>query len=230
MMIFDAYLFDMDGLLLDTERAFLNAALTLLEPRGHDPARIEALFRSLVGSDVATTRAALQGELGGAAAVFEEEWYALHGANMARHVPVKDTVRETLDTLSGQGAQMAVVTSTRGHLARAKLKTAGLDHHFAFVIAGDEVPANKPDPAPYLMAAEAFGAPPQACAAFEDSDRGIASAMAAGCRGVQIPDLRPEDVPLPQLGQLVAETLAQGVAAAQAAGRDGPRSLTNSVA
>lgn len=209
----DAYLFDMDGLLLDTEQAFLDAALTLLVPRGFAPARVEAFFVSLVGSNNETTRAALGDLLGAFAPEFEAEWYALHGANMARHVPVKPTVYEVIETLTAEGARMAVVTSTRRALALSKLKKAGLIDAFSLVVGGDEVPANKPDPAPYLQAAQALGVAPQRCAAFEDSDRGIAAAVAAGCISVQVPDLRPDGVPFPQLGQLHADSLAEAVTA-----------------
>jgi beta-phosphoglucomutase-like phosphatase (HAD superfamily) len=124
-------------------------------------------------------------------------------------------VAEVLTDLAGQGARMAVVTSTLGDRARHHLEVAGLLGHVEFVLGGDEVRATKPDPAPYLQAAERLGVNPNHSAAFEDSDRGIAAAVAAGCHAVQIPDLRPVDKPLPDLGQMVARTLAEAVSMAQ---------------
>ena len=111
---------------------------------------------------------------------------------------------------------MAVVTSSHRVNALHHLEIAGLAHHFELVVAGDEVPANKPDPAPYLQAAAALGIDPRACAAFEDSDPGIASATRAGCIAFQIPDMRPKNVPLPMLGQRTATNLAEAVAALHA--------------
>ena len=207
------FLFDMDGLLLDSERAFLETALSLLVPRGFAAADVHAFFVSLVGSSAAVTSARLVEFMGDAriAARFEEDWRAAHEAGIAVHVPVKPRVRETLTALAGQGARMAVVTSTAGGAARDHLDRAGLLGHFEFVVGGDEVPANKPDPAPYLQAAAGLGVPASACAAFEDSDRGITAAVRAGCRAVQIPDLRDPAVPLPDLGQHIARDLWHAV-------------------
>ncbi|MEL6619224.1 MAG: HAD family phosphatase [Pseudomonadota bacterium] len=204
-----AYLFDMDGLLLDTEQAFLDAALTLLVPMGHAAAEVRAFFLECVGSSSAMTRARL-GEFLGApdhAERVDAEWRRLHKARLADHVPLRPTVAPALAALRTQGARMAVVTSTWGEDARHHLAGAGLLEHFEFVLGGDEVRASKPDPAPYLEAAQALGVAPDACAAFEDSDRGITAAVRAGCRAVQVPDLRPAHVPLPRLGQHVARDL-----------------------
>ncbi|MEL6960590.1 MAG: HAD family phosphatase [Pseudomonadota bacterium] len=208
-----AYLFDMDGLLLDTERLFLEAGLPLLQGIGMHEAEAEAFFLSMVGSSGAEARAGLAEIAGTSAATLEAEWRAAHKALIARDgIPLRPTVAATLNDLSGQGARMAVVTSTHGANARHHLSVAGVAQHFELVVAGDEVPANKPDPAPYLQAANALGIDPTACAAFEDSDRGIASAMRAGCIAFQIPDLRPKGLPLPDLGQHTAATLADAVA------------------
>ncbi|MEO0389676.1 MAG: HAD family phosphatase [Pseudomonadota bacterium] len=210
-----AYLFDMDGLLLDTERAILEATLTLLVPRGHDPAEVRRHFLSLVGSSAAFTKDYITRWLGEDAAQFETDLKALHSRNMAQAVPVKPTVRATLAALAAGPAPMAVVTSTQGATARHHLQMAGLFDLFSVVVAGDEVTANKPDPAPYVQAARLLGVDPARCAAFEDSDRGITAAVRAGCLSVQIPDLRPPDTPLPDLGQWVAATLAEAVAPIQ---------------
>jgi HAD superfamily hydrolase (TIGR01509 family) len=102
---------------------------------------------------------------------------------------------------------MAVVTSTGRARARRHLDEAGLLHHFHDVVGGDEVPANKPDPAPYLEAARRLKVDPSRAAAFEDSDQGTAAAIAAGCVTVQIPDLRPPGRPMPRIGQHVAGDL-----------------------
>lgn len=204
-----AYLFDMDGLLLDTEQVFLDAALDLLVPLGHAASDVRAFFLECVGSSSAMTRARLATFVGCAdrAARLDAEWRGLHKARLTDHVPLRPTVAPVLAALRAEGARMAVVTSTWGADARHHLAGAGLLDHFEFVLGGDEVRASKPDPAPYQEAAQALGLPPQACAAFEDSDRGITAAVRAGCRAVQVPDLRPPHVPLPRLGQQVAPDL-----------------------
>lgn len=213
----EAYLFDMDGLLLDSERVAMSSFLDTVVPKGIALAQAEPFFLTLVGTSAATTNAMLLEFLPTALKPAEiiEEWRANFYAAIAAHLPVKDGVAEVLAGLAGQGARMAVVTSTMGDRARHHLEVAGLLGHVEFVLGGDEVRATKPDPAPYLQAAERLGVDPRRCAAFEDSDRGIAAAVAAGCHAVQVPDLRPFGKPLPDLGQMVAGTLAEAVQMAQ---------------
>ena len=209
----EAYLFDMDGLLLDTERLYVELGVTVTARYGVAHHLSEPFFVSLVGASSAHTNARLLEFLPTRLSVgaFFEEWGALVDARLSHDAPLRPTVRETLATLSDRGARMAVVTSTTGARARRHLELAGLIHHFEAVLGGDEVSANKPDPAPYRAAAARLGLSAHRCAAFEDSDRGIASAVAAGCHAVQVPDLRAPDTPLPDLGQLTAQTLAEAV-------------------
>lgn len=208
-----AFLFDMDGLLLDSERVYLEQALILLEPTGRTREDIHTFFLTMVGSSGAESLARLTAYLGDAKAAetFNKNWHKGVAAALEQGVNLRPTVRRTLAALSELGCCMAVVTSTHGDRARQYLGDAGLLSFFERVTGGDEVSLNKPHPAPYLETAAALGLDPAACAAFEDSDRGITSAMAAGCHGVQIPDMRPADLPLPDLGQGVASDLWQAV-------------------
>ncbi len=204
-----AYLFDMDGLLLDTERVCLDAFVPLAAARGHDAEDAHAFFLTLIGSSEAMTQDRVTDLMGSTqeGARFLSEWRDVVQHKLSTHVPLRPTVSKTLAGLRAQGARMAVVTSTRGDAARHHLHVAGLIACFETVIGGDEVHANKPDPAPYLQAAAALDVDPTHCAAFEDSDRGIMAAVRAGCRAVQIPDLRAPDLALPDLGQHIAHDL-----------------------
>lgn len=215
MMPPHAFLFDMDGLLLDSERIYNAVARDLLVPEGFEAAAVEAHFLTLVGTSGAEGARRLAGFLGPDRDVgaFNAVWHAEVERRVRAEMPLRPMVRETLDRLTGQGARMAVVTSTSGATARDHLGRAGLLARFEVVLGGDEVSARKPDPAPYLEAAAALGLAPDLCAAFEDSDHGIAAAVGAGCRAVQVPDLRPADVPLPALGQGIAADLWAAVAA-----------------
>ncbi|WP_406644594.1 HAD family phosphatase [Aliisedimentitalea scapharcae] len=208
----EAYLFDMDGLLLDTERLYVGLGVEVTTRYGVPKRMSEQFFVGLVGSSAHHANACLSEFLPAHLSVsaFLKEWDALVYARISDQAPLRPTVRATLDALTDVGARMAVVTSTRSARARHHLELARLAHYFEAVLGGDEVSANKPDPAPYLEAAARLGLPAHRCAAFEDSDRGIASAVAAGCFAVQVPDLRAANTPLPDLGQLTATTLAEG--------------------
>ncbi|WP_299749149.1 HAD family phosphatase [uncultured Tateyamaria sp.] len=205
----DAFLFDMDGLILDSERVYGAVARDILVPHGFAAQAVDAHFLTLVGVSGDAARQRLESFLGPEfdLAGFNVAWHAEVSRRVAQTVPLRPTVRDSLERLAGQGARMAVVTSTNGDTARQHLDKAGLLRYFEAVLGGNEVPARKPDPAPYLQAATALAVDPTRCAAFEDSDSGITAAVRAGCIAVQVPDLRPADTPLPSLGQRVAPDL-----------------------
>ncbi len=204
----------MDGLLLDTERLFMEALVTVSRPFGMEQTRVRAFFLTLVGTSVQKTTERLADFLpdGVDVATFDQTWRAANAAQRQGPVPLRPYVGHVIPALAAAGQRMAVVTSTKRAPALDHLRSAGLLDYFEIIVGGDEVPANKPDPAPYLQAARTLGVDPTRCAAFEDSDLGTQAAVAAGCVTTQIPDLRP-DVPLPRLGQRVAPNLADAVTA-----------------
>lgn len=204
-----AYLFNMGGLLLDTERMFLSAFVTLTDDLMIARDEAEAFFGRLVGTSSQHTTAQLHRFLPKSTdvAVFDQRWRELHKENVANGVPVKPYAVDVLQTIRAKNLPMAVVTSTHGPAAQHHLEVAGLLQFFVTVCTGNEVAANKPDPEPYLEGARRLGVDPMHCVAFEDSDLGTTAAVRAGCFTVQIPDLRPPNTPLPDLGQLVAQDL-----------------------
>lgn len=202
----------MDGLLLDSEREFMEALVKIGQPIGFSRAELEAFFKTLVGTSVEVTGARLAEFLANEvdAGEFEHQWRNANAMCRSAAIPLRPTVRDVLPRLAQAGYRMAVVTSTKRAPALKHLKHAGLLGYFELVVGGDEVSANKPDPAPYLQAARGLGVDVSRCAAFEDSDLGTRAAVSAGCTTTQIPDLRPP-VPLPQIGQHVASTLRRAV-------------------
>jgi len=211
------YLFDMDGLLLDTEQLALDSFLDCSRDFCLDREDMRAFFMTLIGTSKAQGAQMLREFLGPDRDVeaLELAWHEHGEARLQAGVPIKATVAETISRLHAEGRRMAVVTSTTGDRARHHLDRAGLLPWFCTVIGGDEVSANKPDPAPYRQAAEHLGCEAADCAAFEDSDPGITAATRAGCFAVQIPDLRSATQPFPDLGQAFAPTLHAAVGLAQ---------------
>jgi beta-phosphoglucomutase-like phosphatase (HAD superfamily) len=199
----------MDGLLLDTERVAMHAFCELAGALGLSMDHAEAAFLGLIGSSHQQTQRKLAHILPSGTDLerFSAEWSVRFGELIAVGIPLRPYALEAVSTLAERGHAMAVVTSTRGAHAREQLDRVGLLGHLQKVIGGDEVTANKPDPAPYLAGAMALDRDPSDCFAFEDSDTGVTSAAAAGCKVVQIPDLRPKDVAFPRLGQTIARDL-----------------------
>ncbi len=204
----------MDGLLLDTERLFMEALVRVSRPFGYGDDAVRAFFLTLIGTSAERTTAALADFVPADVDVaeFDRVWREENRRGREGAAPLRPFVADVLPALSKAGHRMAVVTSTKRAPALEHLAHAGLLGHFECVVAGDDVTANKPDPAPYLQAAVTLGVSPQRCAAFEDSDTGTQAAIAAGCITTQIPDLRP-DIPLMDLGQKVAPDLATAMCA-----------------
>lgn len=119
-------------------------------------------------------------------------------------LPVKDGAAELLAAVRNAGLRTALVTATYRALVDVALDSIGHDA-FDVTVCGDEVSANKPDPAPYLRALELLDLPPANCLVIEDSPTGSRSAVAAGI-GVLVV---PSEIPVPPgPGLLLAPTLA----------------------
>lgn len=186
--MFDAILFDLDGTLIDTETLALAAGLAAFAELGH-PVTTDFLHQ-LVGVDLPTGSKIIQ------AALPTLDHAALHplwqggflAAIEANGLPLKPGA---LELLEARLCPMALVTSSGRKEAHLKLAKAGIAAMFDLVITVDDVTAPKPDPAPYLLAAERLGVAPARCLAFEDSETGAEAAHRAGCFVVQIPDVVP---------------------------------------
>lgn len=203
-------IFDMDGLLLDSERLYFDAyrttrdALNLPED--------DALFLSMVGTNNRHGRTILKAGLDGqvALSIFEAHWAETCAAAIANGIPVKAGVHDILETLKSQDTPFAIATSSNTQKAWKHLAEAGLDHHFDTVIGGDQVQNSKPAPDIYLRACATLNLDPTRCAAFEDSENGVRAAHAAGMITVQIPDLKHPSDALKQLNHTVAPDLLTG--------------------
>lgn len=208
-------LFDMDGLLLDTEQVGMDVFCDVMAPYGMAAEAAETLYRGIVGKSLERSQEAVRAALPGADIdAIDLAWRDGLDAAMALQVPLRPSVEDALARVHAAGVPMAVVTTTRTGRARHHLEMAGLLPFFADVIGRDQVTHPKPNPEPYATGAARLGLPPRACAAFEDSDTGTQAAVAAGCAVWQVPDLRPIGHPPPVLGQTIAETLLEAVIAA----------------
>ncbi|MEM1375324.1 MAG: HAD family phosphatase [Pseudomonadota bacterium] len=207
-------LFDMDGLLLDTETIAQQAFISATAPHGLTRTAATDAFPYFVGGNVQTARPRLKRLFPGADTdSIDHAWGRAFEALIAKGVPTKRTVVETLRALASRGLPMAVVTSSSRAHAEHNLAIAGIREFFEGLVSGTDVSNRKPNAEPYLRGAALLGLAPGACAAFEDSDPGITAAVAAGCVATQIPDIRPPGVAFPALGQRHATTLAEAVTA-----------------
>lgn len=207
MKHFKAIIFDMDGLLLDTERMALSAFLETCRHFGL-PLQ-EELFIRCIGTNQSRGLQLLEEGLRGQVnhLAFIETWDRFIERTTNNCILLKEGAAELLDHISSFQTPTAVATSTHTNQAREKLRNAGILDRFATVIGGDQVANSKPAPDIYLRAAEILSVAPAACLALEDSENGVRSALSAGMTVVQIPDLVQPSAALRALGHIVLRTL-----------------------
>ena len=186
-----AVLWDMDGTLVDTEPYWLIAETELVHAWGGEWSLEDGL--SLVGSSLERSSLII------ASRGVQLEPAEITGlltdrviAQLADAVPWRPGAREMLVALSETGVRTALVTMSIRRMADYIAEAAGFPA-FDVVIAGDEVVNGKPDPEPYLRAAQALGVDAADCIAVEDSEFGVASAVASGATTLAV----PLHVPLP---------------------------------
>ncbi len=189
-----AALFDMDGLLFDTERLSLELWDTALEQ--HDYRIAPEILELTIGRSEQVTKQLLIDTLGSG---FPYEQVAACYAELGRDrieadgVPRKPGTTDLLEFLAAAGILRAVATSSPRATAQYLLEQSGLIGHFQSVITADDVAHSKPDPDIFLKAAQSLGVAPQHCVVFEDSPAGIRAAHAAGALPILIPDLVTPD-------------------------------------
>jgi HAD superfamily hydrolase (TIGR01509 family) len=187
-----AALFDMDGLLIDSERVIRAAWLAVAHEAGI--ALTQERYAAVIGRHSAQSDAVLAEVFGGDAP--RRAAQARVNERLARQVPaerfpLKPGAARVLAALRALGVPCAVASSSARHEIEERLAAVGVRRHFAAVAGGDEVPAGKPDPAVYRLAAQRLCHAPGECLAFEDSRLGAQAALGAGARLVLVPDLVP---------------------------------------
>ena len=187
-------IFDMDGLMTDTERLYIDLWCQILREQGMEEHR-EVVTRC-IGMDHGKMRAYIKNTLGedfdylsvlGEVGKRSERYCRENG------IPVKPGLYELLDYLDANGIPYAVATSSRGEGARSKLLKIGVLSRLHGLITGDMVEKGKPDPEIFVRAAQSLRLPPESCLVLEDSPHGILAAHGAGCLPMMIPDLWQPD-------------------------------------
>jgi beta-phosphoglucomutase-like phosphatase (HAD superfamily) len=192
--MFAAVLFDMDGLLLDSERVLMRAWTAAAALEGC--AMRDEIYASVIGRSARESHPLFVEMLGGQAtyerlrARVQEDLGRARGDDRPLF-PFKQGVVELLAALRALGVPCAVASSSSADEIRHRLDAVGVLAHFGAVAGGNEVTRGKPDPAVYLLAAERLGLPATTCIAFEDSENGARAALASGAALVVVPDLRP---------------------------------------
>jgi len=184
-----AVIFDMDGLMLDTERL----TLPLWDEAGKKfgyRITYDIVLR-MVGISYENARAVLFEEFGKDFPYEKicDEFRLLCNKEYEKGIPHKNGLDFLLDRLCAMNIPLGVATSTRRETAMKMLNKAGILNKFAAITGGDEVANGKPAPDIFLLAAKKLGQDPRACVGFEDSPAGLQALHSAGIRSVFIKDI-----------------------------------------
>jgi HAD superfamily hydrolase (TIGR01509 family) len=198
-----AVIFDMDGLLIDSERIILECWRSVAADQALP--LDDGLWLSMVGMHDAACTELLVRLLGPMKAerlsIGCKDRYDLL---VEQGLPLKDGAIELLQELSARDVSLAIATSTRRERAAIKLARCGISHHFSALATSSDVVHPKPAADIYLLAASQLGVSPENCVAIEDSEMGVRAAHAAGMAVIQVPDLVPASELTRSLAQVVA--------------------------
>ncbi len=188
-----AFIFDMDGLLFDTE-LLTQEALRAMSQKYGEREDVDEFYPTTCGTTLATAKV-LYKNFFGENYPFEErrnemrQWMREQIDEYG--IPVKKGAEELLKFLKETGYKIALATSTTRMSAEGHLKKAGFLSYFDATVCGDEIENAKPNPEIFLKAAKKLGAEPQNCFVAEDSYLGVEAGAAAGMRVFMIPDMNP---------------------------------------
>lgn len=185
-----AVIFDMDGLMFDTEFLVIKGWDYAGEKLGYG--KLGYMIYKAIGTNSQKTKEIFYEEFGDKVDVdkltectreFVYKYYEENG------VPEKPYLHEAIEFLHNSGYKLAVASSSRRQTVESHIKGAGLIDYFNAIVCGDMITKSKPDPEIYLKAAQELNVKPEECIALEDSPNGIKSAYNANMQVIMIPDL-----------------------------------------
>lgn len=181
--------FDMDGLLVDTERVYFDALLAAAIFVGNEmPAAFAHAMIGVPGPDCVKMIEDHYGA-GFPMQAFSDEYDRLVAVRLAQDIPLRAGAREIVKYLEARGIPAAIATSAGRNAVSRYMGGLNMLEHFKAVVTREDVSQCKPAPDPYLAAAKALGLAPEDCLALEDSYHGITSAHAAGLMPIMVPDM-----------------------------------------
>jgi len=194
-----AVIFDMDGLMIDSERVTFESYQKVLEPMGLT--MDEKFYVTLLGKPVPGIRQRFLDDYG-QDFPFEDVIKACHETMQERFdtvgVPLKKGLVELLKYLKDHNYKTIVATSSNRDRVDRILGQSDLTQYFDDSICGDEVTKGKPDPEVFLRSCQKLGVKPDEAVVLEDSESGIAAGHAAGIKVICVPDMK---YPLPEFAE-----------------------------
>lgn len=207
-MKYKAVIFDMDGVIFDSERLVMEGWMEVAKKYGIDG--IEEVFGRCIGVNAQATRQIVLEHYGEDFPYeeYKKETSALfHDRYGNGKLPMKPGVRELLSYLKEAGYLIGLASSTRQAVVEQEIRDAGLLCYFDKLVCGDMLKKSKPEPDIYLMACEHLSVRPQEAVAIEDSYNGVRSASRAGMTAIMVPDMAQPDEEMWALAHVICKDL-----------------------
>ncbi len=216
---FHAVIFDMDGVLTDSEPAFHAAVNDILGRFGasigiDDYQRFIGMATPVMWEQVIALK-----RIPATVAEIVEMYEAPLIARLRQPRPALPGARELLNVLRARGVPLGLCTASYRRWADVILASADIAADFEAIVGGDDVARTKPDPEPYARAAELLGVAPERCVVIEDSVSGLTSALAAGAHVIQLRATATSAEPMPGVARVI-RSLAEFPLELLATGRD----------
>lgn len=205
-----AVIFDMDGIIFDSERLILDCWEEVCGKHQFTDIR-EALIKCIGTNKVKTDEIMTQyfGNASDYGKYAKEASRLFHTYAAGNGLPMKKGARELLQYLKDERVPIGLASSTRLAVVEEELKEAGLYDYFQVVMGGDQLKRSKPEPDIYLMTCEKMGIEPERVYAIEDSHNGIRAAYRAGMMPVMVPDILPATEEMQEMSVAVYDDLLQ---------------------
>ncbi len=206
----EAVIFDMDGVIFDSERLYMQCCKEAAEIYGAE--NIEDTVMKCIGVNTENTLRIYR-EAYGEDFPLDDFWHEAtsrfaqkaHGGLL----PVKNGAEEILSYLHEKKIPVALASSTKTETVIRELKAAGLYGYFDIIVGGDMVSVSKPRPDIFLLAMEKLGRKPEECTIIEDSYNGVRAARAAGAYVIMVPDIAQPDDEMKALADIILSSLVE---------------------
>lgn len=203
---FKAAIFDMDGLILDSERTVLRCWEKVRQDHGLPD--IMPFAVSVIGKNKKATLEEFTRVFGLPAEPYEAEARAVYNEMAAKgEVPLKPYTLELLSSMKEAGMKLAIASSSLRSEVEPQMKQLGAFKYFDASVCGDQVTRSKPDPEIFLLACDALGVRPEEAAGLEDSFNGVRACRASGLFTIMVPDILQPDEEMKELADVILPSL-----------------------
>ena len=190
----NAVIFDMDGVIFDTERVYLEIWQSVFEKYGYKMTK--ELYVNVMGTgrkNVIKTFLENFGDDLPIEKMYEEKDNQLFYIIENQGIPLKEGVKELFSMLKEKNYKIALATSAKRERVEKQIKDKWLKESFDAIVCGDDVEKGKPSPDIFLKAAKKIDVEPENCFVVEDSPAGIKAAFSGGMKGIHVEDLKAAD-------------------------------------